>query len=126
MLTGVNHVTLVVSDLGRSVAFYRDILGLSLRHQGPRGAYLESGALWLALELGQPTPRADDSHIAFSCQPADFATLAARLSGAPKWKANRSEGASIYFTDPDGHKLELHIGDLASRLASYGIKTTLQ
>lgn len=123
MLTGVNHVTLVVADLGRAIAFYRDVLGLALRHQGPRGAYLEGGALWLALELGQPTARKDDSHIAFSCLPEDFATLEARLTDAPKWKANRSEGASIYFLDPDGHKLELHLGDLASRLMSYRLKT---
>ncbi|WP_159065009.1 hypothetical protein [Thaumasiovibrio subtropicus] len=30
---------------------------------------------------------------------------------------NRSEGQSLYLLDPDGHKLELHVGDLNSRLA---------
>ncbi|GHL45122.1 hypothetical protein ECZU28_51170 [Escherichia coli] len=28
-------------------------------------------------------------------------------AGAEVWKDNRSEGASYYFLDPDGHKLEL-------------------
>lgn len=77
------------------------------------------GTLWLALELGTPTPRADDSHIALSCAPTDCATLCARLKDAPVWKTNRSEGASLYVLDPDGHKLELHLGTLATRLEQY-------
>ncbi len=117
MITGVNHVTLVVADLDRALAFYCDTLGCALRARGPRFAYLEAGSLWLCLELGQPARRADDTHIAFSCTVAEFDALCARLAEAPRWKANRSEGASLYFLDPDGHKLELHLGTLESRLA---------
>ncbi|MCC1480488.1 VOC family protein [Roseibaca sp. Y0-43] len=118
-ITGVNHVTLVVADLDRALGFYCERLGLRSRARGPRLAYLEGGALWLCLELGQPQPAQDDSHIAFSVTPEGFARLTARLSDAPRWKANRSEGASLYLQDPDGHKLELHVGTLASRLAHY-------
>ena len=119
MITGVNHITLVVTDLARSLAFWKATLGLTLRAQSPKLAYLEGGSLWLCLERGTPSPREDDSHIALSCAPEDFPTLSARLGSAPVWKANRSEGASLYILDPDGHKLELHLGDLASRLAHY-------
>ncbi|WP_439559851.1 VOC family protein [Roseinatronobacter sp.] len=119
-VTGVNHITLVVTDLSRSVLFYRDVLGCRVRAQWARGAYLEAGSLWLCLELGPTAASADDTHIAFSCARAEFPTLAARItSGARVWKDNRSEGDSVYFLDPDGHKLELHLGDLASRLAHY-------
>ena len=64
---------------------------------------------------------ADDTHIAFSVDAADFEDLSARLAkaGALSWKDNKSEGASFYFLDPDGRKLELHVGDLESRLAYY-------
>ena len=119
MIRGVNHITLVVADLERALGFYQGKLGLTLRALGPNSAYLEGGNLWLCLELGQPDRRADDSHIALSCSAKDYATLCARLEDAPQWKSNRSEGASLYLCDPDGHKLELHLGTLQSRLAHY-------
>ena len=50
----------------------------------------------------------------------DFAALSARVGAvAPSWRQNRSEGDSLYVLDPDAHKLELHVGTLASRLAHY-------
>ena len=57
--------------------------------------------------------QANDSHLAFSVDAEGFASLseAIRLSGARFWKENRSEGPSLYFEDPDGHKLEIHVGD---------------
>jgi len=40
-------------------------------------------------------------------------------SGAKIWKDNKSEGISLYFMDPDGHKLEVHVGEWKSRLDEY-------
>jgi len=119
VITGVNHVTLVVRDIAQSLTFWRDMLGLRLRAQSPHMAYLEGGSLWLCLECGSPSRRTDDSHLALSCAPEDFARLEAQLAATPRWKANRSEGASLYILDPDGHKLEIHLGTLDSRLAAY-------
>ncbi|MFA3915879.1 VOC family protein [Ruegeria hyattellae] len=119
-IRGVNHVTLVCSDLDRSFAWYRDILGAQPQARWAAGAYLELGALWLCLEAGLPDARADDTHLALDCDASCFADLAARIKAASVlWKENRSEGASLYFLDPDGHKLELHVGDLRTRLAAY-------
>src|SRR3546814_15055365 len=50
-VSGLNHLTLAVSDLNRSVAFYRDLLGLRLRAQWDDGAYLDAGSLWLCLSV---------------------------------------------------------------------------
>ena len=120
-ITGLNHITLTVADLPRAVAFYTDLLGAVQHTDSPHSAYLELGSLWLCLERAETvTPRTDDTHIAFSCAPDAFAALADRISAhAPLWKENRSEGASLYFVDPDGHRLELHVGNLATRLAHY-------
>ncbi len=45
MLKGLNHLTLAVSDLGRSIAFYQDTLGLTLNAQWDKGAYLSLDGL---------------------------------------------------------------------------------
>lgn len=61
-------------------------------------------------------PNHDYSHIAFS---TDIAGLRAMVDRAPEWRTNSSEGASLYILDPDGHRLELHVGSLATRLEDY-------
>ncbi|WP_432448056.1 VOC family protein [Aliiroseovarius marinus] len=122
MITGVNHITLAVNDLPRSIWFYTDILGGTLRADWPRGAYLELGELWLCLTLSDApiAPRNDYTHIALTCSEADFPRLSELIANhAELWQDNSSEGASLYFRDPDGHKLELHTGTLASRLDHY-------
>ena len=123
MLTGLNHLTLAVTDLPRSIAFYHDLLQLRLDATWDNGAYLSLPGLWLCLSLDplrQPEPAADYTHYAFSIGEADFAAFVARLRAAQvvEWRDNRSEGASFYFLDPDGHKLEAHVGDLRSRLTA--------
>ena len=121
MISGINHITLTATDLSRSVAFYRDLLGFRLRADWPRGAYLTSGDLWLCLTLAKDvSPRDDYSHIAFSVTDTAFPALVARLRGQVEvWQDNVSEGASLYLLDPDGHKLELHVGGVEDRLAHY-------
>ncbi|KXU33856.1 glutathione transferase [Sphingobium sp. 22B] len=119
---GLNHLTLAVVDIGRSIAFYRDLLGFSLRAQWDEGAYVEAGTLWLCLSLdaSRAGPQPDYTHIALDVEENEFAALSERISNeAVIWKSNRSEGNSLYFLDPDGHKLELHVGSLESRLAHY-------
>lgn len=122
-VTGINHITLAVSDVERSLAFYRDVLGCDVRAVWPEGAYLEAGSLWLCLSLDaqvRTAPHPDYTHIAFSVAEDDFPSLSIRLMNECRlWKANGSEGASVYFLDPDGHKLEIHVGSLRTRLESY-------
>ncbi|RED12803.1 VOC family protein [Pontivivens insulae] len=120
MIRGLNHVTLAVRDLDRALAFYRDAMGLEVARVFEGGAYLSAGDLWLCLSKDTATtPTADYTHVAFDVAEADLPALTARLMahGARQWKENRSEGGSFYFLDPDGHRLELHAGSLASRLA---------
>ena len=121
MITGVNHITLAVSDLDRSFDFYVRALGCKPVARWDTGAYVTAGDSWVALVVDgatRPAQRSDYSHIAFSCAQKDFAALVGvlRAEGCSSWSSNSSEGDSFYFTDPDGHKLEIHVGDLGSRL----------
>ncbi|MCK3860927.1 fosfomycin resistance glutathione transferase [Pseudomonas sp. B329] len=121
MLTGFNHLTLAVTDVPRSVSFYHDLLRVQLDATWDNGAYLSLPGLWLCLSLDpvcSTTAAMDYTHYAFTVDAADFTALVERLraAGVQEWRDNRSEGASFYFLDPDGHKLEVHVGDLASRL----------
>lgn len=51
MLTGLNHLTLAVTDVDRSLDFYRDLLGFVPHARWQSGAYLSLGELWLCLSL---------------------------------------------------------------------------
>lgn len=121
MLSGLNHLTLAVTDLQRSVDFYHELLQLRLDATWDTGAYLSLPGLWLCLSVDplRPTaPAVEYTHYAFTVAAGDFTALVTRLraKGVKEWRDNRSEGASFYFLDPDGHKLEAHVGDLVSRL----------
>ena len=127
MLTGLNHLTLAVQDLQRSIGFYRGQLRFHLDAQWDAGAYLQLGDLWLCLALDtalRASVAPAYTHYAFSIAQADFATFCAdlRSAGIIEWQANRSEGDSFYFLDPDGHQLEAHVGSLASRLRECRLK----
>lgn len=123
MLTGLNHLTLAVTDLNRSVAFYQDVLLFKPEATWDSGAYLSLPGLWLCLSLDplrNGEPAADYTHYAFNISASNFTIFVERLRTAnvQEWRDNRSEGVSFYFLDPDGHKLEAHVGDLASRLTA--------
>lgn len=124
MLEGLNHITLSVSDLDTSLTFYREVLGCKGHVKWQNGAYLSVGQLWLCLSQGMANPATDYSHIAFSVCKDNFDRLKRHLlkCGIQQWQVNSSEGDSIYLLDPDGHKLEVHVGSLASRLESLKTK----
>ncbi|MEO0329288.1 MAG: VOC family protein [Pseudomonadota bacterium] len=121
MPTGLNHITIAVRDIEKSLEFYAGTLGFVPVAKWDKGAYLEMGDLWLALikdDERSLTSSQDYSHFALSCSEAEFESSVERLNqyGCTEWSENKSEGASFYFLDPDGHKLELHVGDLQTRL----------
>jgi len=122
MLTGLNHLTLAVTDLSRSFDFYTRLLNFRPVAIWDSGAYLTMGELWLCLSLdGESASQrcSTYTHYAFSIPQSDFQDFKQKLknNGVTEWQQNSSEGDSLYFLDPDSHQLEAHVGSLTSRLA---------
>lgn len=123
MISGINHITIAVRNLEESFSFYKDILGFQPLMRHSKGAYFLAGNFWVCLDLDPTTrkePLPEYTHFAFSIDEKDFNSMNERLLKADvkKWKENVSEGDSLYFLDPNGHKLEIHVGDWKSRIES--------
>ncbi|MFD5715630.1 VOC family protein [Streptomyces pharetrae] len=125
MTLRTGHVGLNVTDLGRSLAFYRDLLGFTLltegKEEGRRFALLGDGErLTLALweQAGQPFDgdRSGLHHLALEVDSVERVREyeeALREYGAEfayDGVVAHREGASsggIFFHDPDGIRLEI-------------------
>lgn len=120
MLRGLNHITIAVSDLDRSLVFYTELLGMKGHVRWDGGAYLSLGDIWFCLSCDKASPSQDYSHIALDIPEQDYEAFVEklRLANVVEWKQNKSEGNSLYFLDPDGYKLEIHCGNLQARLDS--------
>jgi catechol 2,3-dioxygenase-like lactoylglutathione lyase family enzyme len=121
---GFNHLTLSVANLDISLGFYCDLLEFKGEVRWNTGAYLSYGNCWLCLSLGEATPSQDYTHFAFTFDSAVMCCIQQKTAfqAVKQWQVNSSEGDSLYIEDPDGHKLELHSGSLATRLESLKAK----
>jgi catechol 2,3-dioxygenase-like lactoylglutathione lyase family enzyme len=113
----VHHLSLEVRDLGRSLGFWRDLLGF---REMPRpdlgfpGAWLEHAGLGLHLIEGRPPTRPVEigtraDHIAFRVADVEAAEMALTQAGV-RYRVNiqRSTGLrQLFLHDPDGNTVEL-------------------
>lgn len=121
MVRGINHITLSVRDVEESFTFYVQVLDFRPVARWPTGAYLLAGDTWIALvrdEYVRGSALPEYTHVAFTVSDEDWEHLSQRIKqfGAEIWQDNWTEGASLYFVDPNGHKLEIHSSDLETRI----------
>lgn len=122
-LEQIDHVALRVRDIQRAAAWYQQVLGLQRRHQeawGDLPIMLGAGQTCIALFAAGHTPAPPDltsvnmSHLAFRTDGPGLAQARADLEHygvTYRWEDHQISH-SIYFQDPDGHRLEITTYDL--------------
>ena len=112
----LDHVAIRVKDIEASVLWYKKVLGLNAVQKdewGPFPVFLLAGKSGIALfplaREGDSAIRRCTDHIAFnvSRDSYDKAKVYLRNFGIPFVEQDQVFFMSIYFDDPDGHKLEL-------------------
>lgn len=124
-IEGLLETALYASDLTRSAAFYRDVVGLKPISESPRLVAFDAGrqGVLLVFQAGATSDDLVDDygriaghegsgrlHMAFAItedqlEPwrAHFAVHGIPLAGDAHWKRG---GTSLYIRDPDGHAIE--------------------
>ena len=121
---GIDHVVLRVTDMERTVGFYKDVLGLRVERIFERiGLYqircgnnlIDLVAMAPRETLPPPAARGIE-HLCLSVE-ADLDELVAHVErkGSPVFRGPmevygaRGFGTSIYIHDPDGYEIELKV-----------------
>ncbi|HEX2405061.1 MAG TPA: VOC family protein [Acidimicrobiia bacterium] len=107
----LSNIILRVADIGESVAFWRDLVGLDLSWSGDEFAFFAIGDNQLT--LNQPLvfeDQASDTEIVFEAEDVHSAVSAMRERGVPfevEPRAVTTDGErtlyAAHFRDPDGH-----------------------
>jgi catechol 2,3-dioxygenase-like lactoylglutathione lyase family enzyme len=110
----INHVTLSVGDLGRSKAFYRQLLGIEARNENARSCQfpLENGFVVLDTYPGEDGhPRGLD-HVCFGIDNFGATEVFERLRrDQPGLRPTLEYGTQVYVRDPDGARVQLSAAD---------------
>ena len=113
-VSGIDHIALRVSDLARSIAFYRDHLGGRIRSQSSNATFLDVGSQWVALfgrgavSTGYEVTRPGVDHLSFhSSQHRSLAERTGVLRDHGLDPVSPAGSNRVYFRDPDGIILQL-------------------
>ena len=126
-LRGLHHITAIASDLDRTVAFYRDLLGLAVVHDGPSDDDPQARHVWFgtldngpgALVSFMQYPELPDGVVGVGST-HHFALVVDSAEEQEAWRdylrehgvectevLDRGSFKSIYIRDPDGHIVEI-------------------
>ena len=105
----LNHASLIVSDLDRSVAFYQRTFGLAVKSTQQGGVNLAVGDAFLGIYQGGANAMPHINHICFGIPSFDPAATVAALEaqGLPAESRPRDGVTQVYTADPDNLRVQL-------------------
>ena len=112
--SGIDHIVLHVTDVGRAKRFYRDVLGMTVYRESDRQVFLHAGVQGVALFEKQGAPSLttgnDMNDLALNVSAGTYESLKAELERHGVTVTGRpGEDRCIYFRDPDGHRLQVMV-----------------
>ena len=105
----LNHASLIVSDLDRSVAFYQNAFGLTVKSKQTGGVNLGLRDAFLGVYQGGANARPEINHVCFGLKDFDpHRTVRALESAGLKAEARERDGVTqVYTADPDNLRVQL-------------------
>jgi catechol 2,3-dioxygenase-like lactoylglutathione lyase family enzyme len=105
----LNHASLIVSNLDRSVAFYQRTFGLAVKSTQQGGVNLAVGDAFLGIYQGGPNAMPHINHFCFGLRDFDPAATVAALEaqGLPAESRTRDGVTQCYTADPDNLRIQL-------------------
>jgi glyoxylase I family protein len=105
----LNHVTVFVPNVERSHAFYRDLLGMAVLTKQEPGVNLRAGGGFLGLYPAEQGSKARIDHFCLGLEKFDADATRAKLAaqGLEAIVRLRGDTKELYFTDPDGLRVQL-------------------
>jgi len=105
----LNHASLIVSDLDRSVAFYQRVFGLAVKSRQTGGVNLAVGDAFLGIYQGGPNATPHINHFCFGLRNFDPARTVAALEAAGLAAESRERDGvtQVYCADPDNLRVQL-------------------
>jgi catechol 2,3-dioxygenase-like lactoylglutathione lyase family enzyme len=106
-MSHLSHVHLPASDLARSIAFYRDRLGLHLGYQSETMADVDQAGI--VLDQADAAVTSCGVTVGLRVDNVDEAYAQLRARGAPTDSPPKDQPWGVrnfYLNDPDGHTIE--------------------
>jgi len=116
---GIHHAGVLCQDISKSIAFYRDVLGMVENDDRPDSLPYKGAWMWVGWEMihlmelpnpdpseGRPEHGGRDRHLCVSVEHIAPIEKALKKHGV-EYTKSKSGRAAIFFRDPDDNVLEM-------------------